>query len=189
MPSQTIRKFTIVDAMLLIMATAIGIALVRAILPNISAMIMSILADLVHPPKQGQSATSDAWIVALLAGSPLLAAWTVALLLARLGRPRPHLRRVLRQPGAVACAVATLAMAVDATWIIPMWVSFSSPLKIAFDFVYHADVGSAVLGGWAVLVLSSRWRPEPSWIDRAGRITGAIWIGAVVLSWFLPPIR
>jgi hypothetical protein len=110
MPSQTIRKFTVVDAMLLIMATAIGIALVRAILPNISAMIMSILADFAHPPKQGESATAGAWQVALLAGLPLLAAWTVALLLSRLGRPRPHLRRMLRQPGAVACAVATLAM-------------------------------------------------------------------------------
>ena len=67
--------------MLLIMATAIGIVLVRAIFPNISAMIMSILADLAHPPKQGASATDDAWQVALLAGAPLLAAWTVALLL------------------------------------------------------------------------------------------------------------
>jgi hypothetical protein len=186
MPSQTIRKFTVLDALLLIMATTIGLALVRVIFPNISTMITQILADFAHPSKQGENATSDAWIVALLAGSPVLAAWTVALLLARLSRPRPHLRRVLRQPGAVACAVATLAMAVDATWIIPMWVRFSSPLKLAYDFVYHADVGSAVLGGWAVLVLSSRWRPEPSWIDRAGRITGAIWIGAVVLSWFLP---
>jgi hypothetical protein len=185
MPSQTIRKFTVVDAMLLIMATAIGIVLVRAILPNVTAMIMSILADLAHPPKQGVSATADAWQVALLAGSPLLAAWTVALLLARLGRPRPHLRRVLRQPGAVACAVATLAMAVDATWIIPIWVRGASPLKAAYSFVYHFDVGFAVLGGWAVLVLSGRWRPEPSWIDRAGRIIGATWIGAVVLSRFL----
>ena len=184
MPSQTIRKFTLVDAMLLIMWSAIGIALVRAILPNISAIIMSILADLAHPPKQGESATSDAWKVALLAGSPLLAAWTVALLLARLGRPRPHLRRVLRQPGAVACAVATLAMAVDATWIIPIWVR-KAPLMAAYSFVCHVDVGFAVLGSWAVLVLSGRCRPEPSWIDRAGRIIGAIWIGAAVLSRFL----
>jgi hypothetical protein len=52
-------------------------------------------------------------------------------------------------------------------------------------FVYHIDVGFAVLGGWAVLVLSGRWRPEPSWIDRAGRIIGATWIGAVVLARFL----
>jgi hypothetical protein len=185
MPSQTIRKFNVADAMLLIMATAIGIVLVRAIFPNISAMIKSILADLAHPPKQGASATDDAWQVALLAGAPLLAAWTVALLLSRLGRPRPQLRRMLRQPGAVACAVATLAMAVDATWIIPIWVRNASPLMAAYSFVCHVDVGFAVLGSWAVLVLSGRCRPEPSWIDRAGRIIGAIWIGAAVLSRFL----
>jgi hypothetical protein len=132
--------------MLLIMATAVGIAMVRAILPNISAIIMSILTDLTQLPKRGESAASDAWKVALLAGQPVLAAWTVALLLARLRRPGPHLRRVLRQPGAVACAVATLAMVLDTLWIIPMWVRFSSPQRIAFDFVYHANVGHAVFG-------------------------------------------
>ena len=82
--------------------------------------------------------------------------------------------------GAVACAVATLAMAVDAMWIIPIWVRNASPLMAAYSFVCHVDVGFAVLGSWAVLVLSGRCRREPSWIDGAGRIIGAIWIGAAV---------
>jgi hypothetical protein len=55
-------------------------------------------------------------------------------------------------------------------------------LKVAYSFVYHVDVGFAILGGWVALVLSGRWRPEPSWIDRAGRIIGVTWIAAVVLS-------
>jgi hypothetical protein len=185
MPSQPIRRFSIADAMILIVATSIGIVLVRAILPNILAGIMSIVADFAHPPKQGASATVDAWLVALLAASPLLAAWTVALLLLHLRRPRPHLNCMLRQPGAVACVIATLGMAFCATWVIPMWVRGDSALLVALRFVYHGDVGVAVLGGWAVLVLSGRWRPEPSWLDRAGRIIAVTWIAVVVLSRFI----
>ena len=87
MPPQPIRRFIVADAMILVVATAIGIVVVRAILPNISAMIMSIISDFFYPPKMGVSATADAWQVALLAGSPLLAAWTVAILLLRSAGP------------------------------------------------------------------------------------------------------
>jgi hypothetical protein len=65
-----------------------------------------------------------------------------------------------------------------------MWVR-GGCLKAALNFAYHVDVGFAVLGSWAALVLNGRWRPKPSWIDRSGRAIGATWIGAVVLSRFL----
>ncbi len=29
---------------------------------------------------------------------------------------------------------------------------------------------------WLLLVLGRRWRPEPGWIDRAGRLLGWSWI-------------
>ncbi len=165
MPSQPHRRFVLADAMLLIVATAVGIALVRAILHDILA-ILPTLSLITNPLIRANNMMR----VALLAGSPLLAAWTVALLLARLGRPRPHLRRVLRQPGAVACAVATLTMAVDTTWIIPTWVrGFSAlnvrnTLNVANILVNDIDAGYAVLGGWSALALMAQWCPEPVFI-------------------------
>jgi hypothetical protein len=36
--------------------------------------------------------------------------------------------------------------------------------------------GFAVLAIWSVLGLSGAWRPERSWIDRAGRALGAYWV-------------
>jgi hypothetical protein len=46
------------------------------------------------------------------------------------------------------------------------------------------QVGSAVAVVWIVSWLSGIWRPEPSWIDRAGRILGAFWIfNRVIIAW------
>src|SRR5262249_15461946 len=101
---------------------------------------------------------------------------------------RPRLRRVFRHPGAVACGVATLDILIMAVEIIPLWVRapagrspVANPLYLTSDCVNWVDGGLAVLCGWLTLVLCGRWRPEPSWIDRAGRIVGAGWIAAWVL--------
>ena len=42
-------------------------------------------------------------------------------------------------------------------------------------------VGLTVAMGWLILSLGHRWRPEPSWIDRAGRIVGAYWLLMIVV--------
>jgi hypothetical protein len=39
------------------------------------------------------------------------------------------------------------------------------------------ETGLAVAAAWMALLLTGRWRAEPSWIDRAGRILGVLWIG------------
>ena len=39
--------------------------------------------------------------------------------------------------------------------------------------------------GWSVLIFDRRWRPEPSWIDRAGRCLGIYWLAAGVVIPFL----
>jgi hypothetical protein len=31
--------------------------------------------------------------------------------------------------------------------------------------------------------LSRRWRPEPGWIDRLGRVIGALWLLSLLCDW------
>ena len=45
-----------------------------------------------------------------------------------------------------------------------------------------AMIGVAVGSSWILLLVSGRWRPEPSWIDRAGRVLGWFWIAILPLT-------
>jgi hypothetical protein len=55
-----------------------------------------------------------------------------------------------------------------------------------FDFDHFlntmAMIGVAVGSGWVLLLVSGRWRAEPSWIDRAGRVLGWFWIAIFPLT-------
>lgn len=42
--------------------------------------------------------------------------------------------------------------------------------------------GPAVAAVWLVLAVAGRWRPEPSWIDRSGRVLGVTWIVLAALT-------
>ena len=180
MPSQSQRRFVLADAMILIVATAIGTALVRTYLLDIMA---SMPRRGIWMPPNPRIRTQIAMRAVLLAGVPLLAVWTVALLLLRLRRPRPRLRRLFRQPGAIACAVVMLAVPLDAPWMVLIFnTGYWDTYNAANIIVNHVGGGYVVLGGWSTLALSGRWRAEPSWIDRAGRIIGVAWIVATVLS-------
>jgi hypothetical protein len=43
-------------------------------------------------------------------------------------------------------------------------------------------VGCAVGMGWGALALSRRWKPEPGWVDRVGRVLGYAAIATVLLG-------
>ena len=46
-------------------------------------------------------------------------------------------------------------------------------------------IGTAIAASWILLLVSGQWRPERSWIDRAGRVLGWFWIAALPLtSWW-----
>jgi hypothetical protein len=49
----------------------------------------------------------------------------------------------------------------------------------------HAGV--VVAGAWLTLRLARAWRPEPTWVDRAGRALGVFWLVAA-LHFFLFPL-
>jgi hypothetical protein len=51
--------------------------------------------------------------------------------------------------------------------------------------IIESRIGPAVLAAWAALRLGGRWRSEPNWIDRAGRILGAFWVVLWLSRWYL----
>ena len=61
------------------------------------------------------------------------------------------------------------------------FLSFSSSRGIITTAALRhstATLSAAVAGTWLVLLLDRRWKPEPSWIDRAGRLLAVYWLTA-----------
>lgn len=167
------RRFSLLDAMSLLAATAIGMILVR-------------LAPPVWSPPKPILPGLPSFLLIQNAGQlvvPFLAAWTIALLFLRFRRPRPRLRLAFRQPGTIACATATMVIMLEITWGcgiiaagIPRVIEPSNVLSS-----YTQQVSFAILGGWTGLAASGLWRKEASWIDRAGRAIGAAWIAVTAI--------
>ena len=96
-----------------------------------------------------------------------------ACLILRLRRPRPPLRMVIRQPGFAACA-APVAVVLAA---LPL--AFVTPSELAGQVIEIGGQALAVAAvplAWLSLIATRRWNPEPSWIDRLGRVLGVLWM-------------
>jgi hypothetical protein len=166
------RRFTITDAMVFIAATAFGLALARKVYPH----------DLLRP-------TVGSYTHWFLNGPAacLVAAWAMALVFVRLRRPRPHRRRLMRQPGFVACTASLLALALGSVCgrIVFGTVFFNLHGYNNFqveDYWSWAirPTGPVVLGAWVGLWLAGRSSAEKSGIDRMGRAVGLFWIAGAV---------
>jgi len=61
-----------------------------------------------------------------------------------------------------------------------------APGWLAFDMDHFVNtmamIGVAVASSWVLLLVSRQWRPERSWIDRAGRALGWFWIAILPLT-------
>jgi len=167
------RKFGILDAMILVAATAAGCALLRA---------MSL------PRLDGLPRTAFIAQAGVQAAVPFLVTLTPALFILRLRRPRPRWRRLARQPGMVACCVATLILIFGILHIIPINPSLlrSLPVSPRGSIFFRGDAGFGVAGAWLILALGGCWRPEPRWIDRFGRALGLAWIIVNLIAQSLP---
>jgi hypothetical protein len=108
-----------------------------------------------------------------------------ALVAARSVQPRPRWRSVFRQPGTMACLAILghmLIVIISFSWNLTRSSIFgSSRLLPEFNRVLHANrsCGGWVAAVWLTLALSHAWRPEPSWIDRSGRVLGV----AAIFHW------
>jgi hypothetical protein len=123
-----------------------------------------------------------------LFGLPLVLAWTVAILVLRLLPPRPSRRHLRRQPGMIASLTVTgtavlgaaflgIAILVSSNWAIPRFMLWGFRAEFhGLPLVFVPAIQTGLLCSWMTLAVSGRWRAERSWIDRAGRLIGIVWL-------------
>lgn len=201
------RPFSVADGLVLIGATAVGLALVRDWgTPGWCSERMGLLWGQTLSPARRilhSAEVAASWTI------PFGMSLTVALAILRLRQPRPPIRRIARQPGAVACFAALTAVAFrlgeEALYLVlghltrqqssvhlpsPPFVRIISagPLPSAGEWLRNAllemfpvlvspSVTVAVAVGWCILRAGGLWRPDAGWIDRSGRWLGLYWIG------------
>jgi len=114
--------------------------------------------------------------------SPLPMAWTLAALVLRLRSPRPSMRRLMHQPGAVASTAATMMILIGAIHYL-LDLHKASWHETPFEYTVFS-LGCGVGAAWLILALGMCWRAERSCIDRLGRVLGVYWIAMVPLVLF-----
>lgn len=162
------RRFTLLDAMLLTAATAVGLSVSRFLEPDL------------HPVDLLRDIRSLAGFLA-----PILACWVVAWFVIRFRGPRPRFRRLVRQPGMVGCLAAAGVLAIR--WGHEPFVMLLTGRTLGFfmsekGWPAHYFVGPAVLAAWMTLALGGRTRPARGWIDRLGWSIGWTWVALLLMT-------
>ncbi len=177
-PPAEIRRFTLIDAMVLIAATALSLVLIREYVDYLqNRRILSVLT------RDWSLASLWRWGT-LLSGAlaPLAVSLSLALWLLRLEKLKPSVRRLLRQPGMMASSAAVIATSlflVKALFSQYYLSQASSSRMLPLEGLWMVRLpwnGEVVAVVWLLLWASGSWRSEPSWIDRAGRALGVYWI-------------
>jgi hypothetical protein len=175
------ERFTIADAIALVAAAAIGLALARYHWEQVASV------------SRGGQTEYRGWVYR---GALLVLPFSAALAWSRSRRPWRPSRRLVREPGAVALlatAVSLLAILTDEalSWTLPGPPGtrrLSGPWRppVGPAGMLALVPGPAVLAAWATQWLGGRWRIRPGWIDRFGIALGMTWIVLFLLrSWLL----
>lgn len=182
------RAFGLLDAIILVGAAAAGATSIRPVLhygrgmPNFFREYFPALGPLFF------AAYSDLVVEFLV---PWLASLTLAFLAIRLRKPRPRFRRLMQQPGTVACVAAAFVMAIGvasasaAIGVVGLNASENLEdfcLPVLSRIFNMASI--AVVAVWSFIALAGRWKPEAGWIDLMGRVVGATWILIFIISSF-----
>jgi hypothetical protein len=176
------RRFTILDGMVLVAATAAGLAVPPAFVPELDVlglpeMVFEVLSQ---PPTLLDLLPVVAELVSYLA-IPCLLAWTLATVALSLRRPRPPLRRLARRPGILACVMASAVFLLTGAVVFAI-IAWTVPILTRHHVYVMWSIHGTVQGGlavaccWATMLLSRVWWPEPTWLDRLGRLLGACWL-------------
>ena len=176
------RRFTLSDAMILVVATAVGCGLIKWSGTDV--------VRLFDPDPRYKQSSFGGYLSSFVGGThytvvPFLASWSPAMVLIRMRTPRPSRRRLFRQPGVVATSAATLAVAAELFWFFASNFSGSgNNMRIFVAFAgWRAYCAFSVAGAWLTLSLSGRWRGETGWIDRIGSVLGFGWIACLLIYW------
>ncbi len=176
------RRYRLLDGMAFVAATAVAFAIFRKGLPP------------------GLTFTTFGWngeqflFFWMRQVVPFLAMWSLALVaIAAFERGTPPRRRF--RPAGIAGCFAAVAALMLTTLIASTFYSLHALEelgKIPKIFTHNSNahgmppfanapmeeiVGAAVVGAWSWMAAIGRWRSQPSWIDRAGRVLSAAWIG------------
>jgi hypothetical protein len=177
------RPFLVSDAMILVAALAVALIWDRGRIVDPVRWISSLA-----PGPAGllrRVALGAANVLEFV--PPFLAVVSVTVLGLRLRRPRPPLLLLVRQPGTVACAIASLGMVLATLAMLASHYGAAGSLRVAGRLA-AADMRPEYLGGltiliggaiavtWLVLKARRQWLVVPGWIDRLGRWLGAGWM-------------
>jgi glucan phosphoethanolaminetransferase (alkaline phosphatase superfamily) len=188
-PRMAGRRFTLLDTMILVAATACGLGVdgaLNALIRSANGLdSMDMLGSLFGARKYPVLA-----VLSMMMTMPVAAAWTLALVPLGLLRPRPRLRRLARQPGWMAACAFSLALAFSSVVFVGLVAVIGPTQSIALIDVSPllAIIFAPAIGAtWLSLIVGRRWRPERSWLDRSGRALGVFWIvlgiaGPVILG-------
>jgi hypothetical protein len=185
------RRFHLIDAVVLVLATAVGLWAIRPFLP-----------DLFESPKV---LVNGRWVsrwwdpVDLLNKAVILEvmlmAWSAAWLVLQLRQPRPRLHRLTRQPGFLATFSSTAVLVVSGPITAAVLASSSMSLGIPRDdwllfgmwsALISSQIGVAVAAGWALLAVGRRCRLSTGWLERVGQATGIVWVAMIPSNLILP---
>lgn len=158
------RRFTVLDAMILVFATALGLAVCRAdrhVFNRGSWSSINLLTFIVAP-------------------------WTVSVTVMRLLDPRPALRSLLKQPGTITSLIATVFIVAQAAYhAVTVHAN-------GFDWEWNHQlardsgiVGVAVVVAWFTFNCLGLKRIGPTWLDRLGRLLCIYWVFTFLFgSWY-----
>ena len=177
MESSPARKPTLVDAMILVAATGIGLAVIREWSPRYYTWPYSPIP----PPTWLQ------WSVVVLSHwafyvVPMPAAWCLAVLILRALGPRPPLRAAFAQAGSAAALGSGVATAAGVCHFL-LHLKNASWHDLPFEYTTYSE-GIAVIAVWVMLALTGTWRARHDWVDLLGRVLGCYWILMFPVVWF-----
>jgi hypothetical protein len=193
MQSGSCRRPNLGDAMILVVAAALAMAITKQVdaWPRFDVIGQDVIGAF-----NAQATEATLWVAKWI--SPWLLTLAGALLVIRFRQPRPRFRRIWHQPGALASTLGILALIFVGLvslgrptflFFILLLGSFpgpntNPPMRLA-DILGEATSygGTLILGSWITLALAGRFRREPGWIDGLGILVGSCWITAHLIFW------
>lgn len=168
------RRPNLGDGMILVVASAIALGITRQVEPPPYLVNLG--------PTFGATFAVQKW------GLPWLVALAWAVMTIRLRRPRPSLRRIWRQPGAVGLAMAVVSSLYAGILILGRslklaFFGYPSGLSVSWSVGNYLAMminagGMLIAGSWLALALTRRLRRERGWIDGLGFLIAIAWVVA-----------
>lgn len=171
------RRLSVLDAMVLVAATAAGLALDRTFWFDTHFWSGA-------RPTRLRMVTGAGIILSV----PIAAKWGAAVIGLQLRRPRYRLQRLLWPTGTAAIYAATLGLALGAVLgICAMRGGSINPMSMMImTYGLPMMAGSVVTAVWTLSMITGKYPAAVDWRDDLGRHLGLYWVVCVVaVGWVL----